>query len=88
MYRITSITKDGVPRTDGRYPSRVGSVVEIVALDIGRPLELRYVIDAKGNDKTSYLIAGTIVKLESDLGLKTIIVTTKNSVYTLEKFAH
>ena len=88
MYRITSITKDGVQRTDGRYPSRVGSVVEILSLDIGKPMELQYVLDANGNEKTSYLYTGKIVKIESEIGLNKIVVTTSNSVYTLERFAH
>lgn len=87
MYRIESITKNGVQRTDGRYPLRIGSIVEIVSLDIGRPFVYQYIKDANGNDKEGYLTTSTIIKLESDFGLNTIVVTTRNSVYTLTKFA-
>ena len=88
MYRIIDITKDGATRTDGRYPLRIGCVVEILVIDIGFPMILKYTVAARGNGKSGYLQTSRIVKIESDPELNNMVVTTLNSIYTLKKFVH
>ena len=88
MYRIESITKNGIPRTDGLYPLRIGCVVEILVIDIGFPMMLRYAVDARGSGRCGYLQTSRIVKIESDSELNNIVIDTLNSVYTLTKFVH
>lgn len=69
-FRITSILhsgnegKRGTVRTDGRYPLRVGRIVELDwrNIKIGYPFWLVYVTDENGNDyreyykRTSYVV--------------------------------
>ena len=85
MYRITDITKDGRTRTDGRYPLRIGSLVEILDMNVGWRLTLGYLKDAEGNEKSGVLSTSRIVKIDSTFSLDEITVTTLNSVYTLTK---
>ncbi len=85
MYRITDITKDGETRTDGRYPLRIGSLVEILDMCVGWRLVLGYLKDAEGNEKSGVLSTSRIVKIDSTFSLDEITVTTLNSVYTLTK---
>jgi hypothetical protein len=85
MYRLTDITKDGKTRTDGRYPLRIGSLVEIVDMCVGWRLNLSYVKDADGNEKSGFLSTSQVVKIDSTPSLDVITVTTLNSVYTLTK---
>jgi hypothetical protein len=52
LWRIERITNpDGTDRTDGRYPSRIGSVAVILYVRIGRPLLRSYVADSEDNIK-------------------------------------
>ena len=85
MYRITDITKDGKTRTDGRYPLRIGSLVEIVDMSVGWRLNLAYIEDADGNEKSGSLSTSQVVKIDNTPSLDVITVTTLNSVYTLIK---
>ena len=85
MYSITDITKDGKTRTDGRYLFRIGSLVDIVDMCVGWRLNLAYVKDAYGNEKSGFLSASQVVKIENTPSLDEIKVTTLNSVYTLTK---
>ena len=85
MYRITDITKDGKTRTDGQYPLRIGSLVEIVDMCVGWRLNLAYVKDADGNEKSGFLSTSQVVKIENTPSLDEIKVTTLNSIYTLTK---
>ena len=85
MYRITDITKDGKTRTDGRYPLRIGSLVEIVDMCVGWRLNLAYVKDAEGNEKSGFLSTSQVVKIDNTPTSDVITVTTLNSVYTLTK---
>ena len=88
MYRIIDISKDGATRTDGRYPLRIGCVVEILVIDIGFPMIFKHTAAARGNGKSGYLQTSRIVKIESDSELNNIVIDTLNSVYTLTKFVH
>ena len=85
MYRITDITKDGKTRTDGRYPLRIGSLVEILDMNVGWRLALGYLKDTAGNEKSGFLSTSQVVKIDSTPSLGEIKVTTLNSIYTLTK---
>ena len=85
MYRIIDITKDGKTRTDGQYPLRIGSLVEILDMNVGWRLALGYLKDAEGNEKSGVLSTSRVVKIDSTPSLDEIKVTTLNSVYTLVK---
>ena len=74
-------------RTDGRYPLRIGSEVEIyepyTPLNIGDSMILSYIKDNKGNPKSGYLVTSTVKDIEeTDIE---IVVKTRNSIYYLEK---
>lgn len=91
MYLIKTIldSRTKQRRTDGRYPNRIGSKVNIVNLTIegamkpGNMLVLDYVEDNQGNPKDGTLRSSRI------LGIifygRTIEVTTHNSIYVLEE---
>ena len=71
-------------RTDGRYPSRIGSTVEFYRKPIiGTPMMLSYILNNQGKPKTGYLVTSKIVDIEETVD--DIIVVTANSVYYLEK---
>ena len=85
MYRIADITKDGKTRTDGRYPLRIGSLVEILFMWVGISLVLSYLEDADGNKKAGFLRTSLITEVDGDCSSDVITVTTLNSIYTLTK---
>lgn len=71
-------------RTDGRYPLRIGSTVEFYEPPYkGCGMVLAYILDNQGNPKSGYLYT-SIVKGIQDLPDQ-YIITTKNSIYYLEK---
>lgn len=80
-YKIYSITKDGEPRTDGRYPIRIGCIGTIFQLVEGFPFVFAYLKDANGNDKGGYLVTSLVTKIKHEA--RHIEVTTLNSVYKL-----
>ncbi len=81
MYKILSITKDGEPRTDGRYPIRIGCIGNIGTIEVGYPMWFSYTKDADGNDKSGVLRTSTITRIVHEA--RHIEVTTLNSVYKL-----
>lgn len=93
LYKINSILhsgrkgKRGTPREDGRYPLRIGRIIEldISMLNEGTQLILSYVKDENGNDyRGHYLICSTIK--DWDYVYDNIIrVETNNSIYELEE---
>lgn len=85
-YKITSITHlDGEPRTDGRYPKRIGRIVEEPDIHLlNRPLFINYITDENGNDYRGYVLRTSLVQSARKKG-NTITVTTLNSIYTFEK---
>lgn len=83
MFKIVKITdRDGNDRTDGRYPVRVGCTGEIALLETGYSMLFSYAQDAGGNSKSGTLQTSIVVGIEHKE--EQIIVTTLNSVYTLQ----
>lgn len=80
-YKITSITADGAPRTDGRYPLRVGCTGELTHLNVGDCMIFEYAEDSEGNEKYGLLRTSTVLDIKHEA--RHIVVTTLNSVYTL-----
>lgn len=71
-------------RTDGRYPSRIGSAVEFMyEPKINGLLWLSYIADNQGNKKSGVVQASRIQDIEETRTM--IIITTRNSIYYLEK---
>lgn len=73
------------PRTDGRYPMRIGRIID---LDRSRIIEdesaiLAYVRDADGSPYDRYLHT-SIVQGIREIG-DTIFIETMNSIYALRK---
>ncbi|MEG1564198.1 MAG: hypothetical protein RR365_10800 [Bacteroides sp.] len=95
MFVIEDITNypEDVRRTDGRYPSRIGSTVEVASLKIGSPMLLEYTKDKFGNPKSGCLITskvqdwiGIFTEGKDDLAhMCSCSVRTHNSVYYLKK---
>jgi len=82
MYKITKITTlDGSPRTDGRYPLRIGCIGKYDLMEVGYPLVFAYYLDADGNEKQGTLQTSTVVKIAHEA--RHIEITTRNSIYTL-----
>lgn len=87
-YRIKSIKHSGrkglrgTNRTDGRYPDRVGRVVELepTECEIGFPFMLSYIRLADGSDYSNMCLrCSRLVKI-TDTG-DTVIVETNNTIY-------
>lgn len=84
--KITDIVyaDTGKTRTDGRYPLRIGSIVEFYFKPVvGECMYLSYVADNQGNPKEGYLRT-SVVKNIIEVG-SVIAVYTANSVYYFEK---
>ena len=86
MYKIIDIKHKGTnqTRTDGRYPIRIGSIIEFyIEPTVNQCGFLSYVYDNEGNNKEGILRTSIIDKLEYIENK--IIITTCNSIYILEK---
>lgn len=85
-YKIVSITHlDGTQRADGRYPMRIGRIVEKPVIHlINRPLIINYITDENGNDYRGYTLRTSSIQYAKEKGC-TITVKTLNSIYTFEK---
>ena len=71
-------------RTDGRYPLRIGSTVEFyLTPSPGSCMLLAYTHDNLGNPKWGYLRTSTVTDIDETEN--EVIVTTRNSIYYLEK---
>ena len=84
-YKIIGIRhKDGSPRTDGRYPDRVGRICEKPYAHLGLPMTINYIAKADGIDYTGYSLRTSSVM---DIGKNEhrIQIETMNSVYEFEK---
>lgn len=77
-------TETNETRTDGKYPQRIGCTVEFMfepAVD--DVMFLEYVLDNQGNEKVGCIRTSRVEDIvETDTE---IVVTTRNSVYYLEK---
>ena len=93
QYRIKSIVHTGIkgdrgtPRTDGRYPLRIGRIVELDTddLEIDNQLILDYIKDEKGNDYSGMSLYCSII-VDWDYAYDNRIkIETLNSIYELEE---
>lgn len=93
IYKIKSIAHSGtkgtrgLPRTDGRYPLRVGRTVrlDIEHITVGIPLILEYVKDENGNDYSGYYLRCSIIRGIHFIGDKCGCIETNNTIYEFEK---
>ncbi len=93
LYRITRIThtgtygKEGTDRTDGRYPLRIGRIVEMKydSIDVGIPMTLRYVRDSDGTPlRFKYICTSDVVSKNKNNNK--VVITTRNSVFEFEEY--
>lgn len=93
FYRIKSISHSGrkgnrgTPRTDGRYPLRIGRTVnlDISKLISGVPLILNYVKDENGNDYSGHYLNCSRIQGIHIVSENLFVVETNNSIYEFEK---
>lgn len=93
IYKIKSISHSGTkavrgtPRTDGRYPLRVGRTVnlDIDNITVGIPLFLNYAKDENGNDYSGYYLRCSIIQGIHFIGDKCGCIETNNTIYEFEK---
>ena len=92
LYKINSILhsgrkgKRGTLREDGRYPLRIGRIIEldVSMLNEGTQLILSYVKDENGNDYRGHYLICTIIKDWDYVYDNVIRIETNNSIYELE----
>lgn len=93
QYKILSIAHSGtkgtrgLPREDGKYPMRIGRIVEfeINNISIGIPLILNYIKDENGNDyRGRYLRCSTVCGIHF-IGDSIWCIETRNTIYEFEK---
>ena len=92
-YKIKSILHSGVdgerntPRTDGRYPQRIGRIVEIDDdnIFIGVPFQLNYVKDENGNDYRGFVKRTSCVIDWDYIYDNRIRIETYRTIYEFEK---
>lgn len=80
VFNIVSITQNGEPRTDGRYPLRIGCTGKFALLTKGFSALFEYLTDADGNEKNGTLQTSIVTDIVHEA--RHIVVTTLNSVYT------
>lgn len=93
QYRIKSILHSGrkgernTPRTDGRYPLRIGRIVELDTKDLkeGYSLILNYVTDENGNDYRGYYLQCSVIKDWDYVYDNVVRVETNNTIYEFEE---
>ena len=93
LYQIKSILhtgrkgEKGTPRTDGRYPLRIGRIVEldVNTLIQDTQLVLDYVKDENGNDYRGYYLQCSSIKDWDYVYNDRINIETCNSIYELEE---
>lgn len=86
IYKIKSIKHVGnnQPRTDGRYPKRIGRTCLEPNPVIGQSMCIDYMTDEHGNDYIDYHLRVSNVQDVSRQG-NSITITTLNSIYEFEK---
>ena len=97
-YKITSIKHGGTyserdtERQDGRYPLRIGRIVnlDVDYIEIGYPLVIRYVRDSDDTPmKFSLLKTSNVVSVNSVGEIKCdplfVVVETENSIFEFER---
>lgn len=84
-YRITMITdKNGTPRTDGRYPMRIGRICKNPIPFLNYPPCIEYLENSDGSDYSErYLRISSVERVSEHDNV--IEVETKNSIYRFER---
>lgn len=91
MYKIVGIYNRGeerTPKTNGRYPLRVGRIVSaetVMFATVGSPLILQYEKDEHGNDYKGYYLRCSRLYRKSYIDDYTVELETQNTVYVLKK---
>ncbi len=91
MYKIVGIyNKDKIrtPKTEGRYPLRIGRCVSdktVLFAIVGSPLVLQYELDEWGNDYHNYYLRCSKLCRKSQIDNLTVELETKNTIYVLKK---
>jgi hypothetical protein len=86
LWRIERITNhDGTDRTDGHYPSRIGCIVAILYIKIGRPLLWSYVADSNDGIRKGYRQSGIINHASYNPETQTLHAESLCSRYFLKK---
>lgn len=85
-YRIVDIRsiKTGHTRLDGRYPLRIGRIVEKPHAHIGLPMILNYIRNADGTDYSGMTLRTSRVITTYTNEKGNIVVETMNSTYEFE----
>lgn len=92
LYKIKQILHSGacgdfgMERTDGRYPKRIGRIVEIDSdkIQLEEPMVIEYVKEPDGTPiEGLYLYTSYVVSTSK--GINTLKVQTENSVYIFER---
>ena len=86
LWKILSINNpDGIARTDGRYPARVGCIVVILAIGVNKQLAWSYVADADGNKKHECRESGRLNTVSYDPITEILYAESNYSHYRLKK---
>ena len=83
-YLIENITyKNGITRTDGRYPNRIGSIVELPQDPIvGEPLYFRYIKYNNGELVEDHITRTSCVDDFDQYSMPGyLLIYTRNSIY-------
>jgi hypothetical protein len=91
-YKIINIShtensgKRGETRKDGRYPLRIGRIVDLdfQQIRVGEPMNLNYLLDADGSDYSKKHLTTSSVTNLNRLERK-LIIETANSIFEFEK---
>lgn len=83
-YKVLSITdRKGNPRTDGRYPQRVGRTCAKPNVKIGEQMIIQWIANADGTPYIGELTTSMAISY-IEVGNR-ITVTTRHSIYIFEK---
>jgi hypothetical protein len=86
LWKILSINNpDGSPRTDGRYPGRIGCIAVILVVGVGKALIWSYVADSEDNEKYGCRTSGRILRNSYDPATEILSAESTYSHYRLEK---
>lgn len=86
-YKVKSITDlDGNPRTDGRYPLRIGRVCEFLnAVTVGQCLYIKWILNSDGLPYGGWIRTSLVCDWSMSAS-GCVVVTTCNSIYTFEPY--
>lgn len=81
------VYKNGQTRTDGRYPKRIGSVVQFLApVTIGEPCVFRYVKYNNGEIVEDHVTRTSVINDYDSYSVEgKLFLYTRNSIYVLRE---